>query len=900
MPDILTENELAYTNDFWKEKIGEGSQKLSITRRFHLLFSLLVYLDVPLGQFLLFIFTSSIKAIEGRANRFLKITPNATNPNAHFWPGTLFRLWSKGRKSREALDENVVMPRVEKIVLKKSNRLMKDSDLRVDKKKLTLETIRRLLQPAHLIKKYQDKAPRFWYILHAFTTTRNEYRRKRKAHAVALGVSAGNDSSSDSGEETDGSDNRSETSSVTSETSQILEGDTEEVEMVPKPPGFTRNPYHAIVLVIRMLQSVRNSRTNLLPLLLGLFFRIEGTGSRVMAMLSNVGICVSTQTVERLKEVISKDVVAFAIALMRDFPRLVTIFFNINLFLRKHQQRVTNQNEMLNITNVAAVGLDDSGIDVAEAKNLKAYLELRGQRANAKPSDIFPTNDDHVHLSASFIQLLEIMVMHSPGASKWERHAEYRRNQEMIPHDRPLPVQKSDARPMGVFDVNEGSKKGVVKVMKEIQEKSTVSQEQWEAETRIVGGDWLTANMFRLARKDRFEDLTVMDCVENVAKLSQLFHFALNASHGMMRAHFGNAISDPTSLAKHKGLLGRTWDAAKPNYTGAKALVRHSLIARILHIVMVKKSIRRWSKLAEWEPESFEDLHDLAKVICEDFASTKAAEKSKEMKNDWAAHDRYFIRDALMFLTFEQAVSYADAGRVLSVLKYWTFFFRGCGQHNYGRECAEILIKWEYELPPALRAALERSWFYNRWGLPGRWIALDLYIEQLNYWIKRVYLAFGNGVTVQYIISKGSACVEAFRDISRRISRFSGNRDRSRRSKEMKFMKDIEALVQDMEKIGLHKPEFEATPHFVAAPPSKYICYLRHIGSWRKFNGFPAAGETTADPDEERLNTDTPFDDTEENPIEIEAYEDTHGYDLDGEGYGGVGGGGRYDTGDPI
>ncbi|KAJ8087846.1 hypothetical protein PM082_006699 [Marasmius tenuissimus] len=933
MPDILPENELAYTNDFWKEKIGEGSQKLSITRRFHLLFSLLVYLDVPLGQFLLFIFTSSIKAIEGRANRFLKTTPNATNPNAQFWPGTLFRLWSKGRKSREALDENVVMPRVEKIVLKESNRLMKDSDLRVDKKKLTLETIRRLLQPAQLIKKYQDKAPRFWYILHAFTTARNEYRRKRKAHAVALGVSAGNDSSSDSGEETDGSDNRSETSSVTSETSQILEGDTEEVEMVPKPPGFMRNPYLAIVLVISMLQFVRNSRTNLLPLLLGLFFRIEGTGSRVMAMLSNVGICVSTQTVERLKEVISKDAVAFAIALMRDFPRLVAIFFdNINLFLRKHQQRVTNQNEMLNITNVAAVGLDDSGIDVAEAKNLKAYLELRGQRANAKPSDIFPTNDDHVHLSASFIQLiLEIMIMHSPGASKWERRAEYRRKvQEMIPHDRPLPVQKSDARPMGVFDVNEGSKKGVVKVMKEIQERSTVSQEQWEAETRIVGGDWLTANLFRLARKDRFEDLTVMDRVENVAELSQLFHFALNASHGMMRAHFGNAISDPTSLAKHKGLLGRTWDAAKPNYTGAKALVRHSLIARILHIVMVKKSIRRWSKLAEWEPESFEDLHDLAKVICEDFASTKAAEKSKELKNDWAAHDRYFIRDALMFLTFEQAVSYADAGRVLSVLKYWTFFFRGCGQHNYGRECAEILIKWKYELPPALRAALERSWFYNRWGLPGRWIAMDLYIEQLNYWIKRVYLAFGNGVTVQYIISKGSACVEAFRDISRRISRFFGNRDRLRRSKEMKFMKDIEALVQDMEKIGLHKPEFEATPHFVAAPPSKRKnakksntpitsaifdilvagASVWHSGKFKEFiksttydpavNGFSAAGETTADPDEERLNTDTPFDDTEENPIEIEAYEDTHGDDLDGKGYGGVGGGGRYDTGDPI
>ncbi|KAL0563191.1 hypothetical protein V5O48_018883 [Marasmius crinis-equi] len=242
------ENELAYANNFWEEKLGGDFRNLSLTHRFHLLFSLLIYLDVPLGQFLLFIFTSSIKAVENRANRFLKTEPNSINPNAQFWPGTLFRIWYKGRKSREALDENVVMPRIEKIVLKESNQLMKDHELRVDKKKLTLENIQRLLQPAQLIKKYQQKAPRFWYILHAFTTAQNEYRRRRKVaktQAVAVGSSADSDSSSESEVEIDGSVDQSETSSVTSETSQILEGDAEEVEMVPKPSGFIRNPYLA-------------------------------------------------------------------------------------------------------------------------------------------------------------------------------------------------------------------------------------------------------------------------------------------------------------------------------------------------------------------------------------------------------------------------------------------------------------------------------------------------------------------------------------------------------------------------------------------------------------------------------------------------------------------------------
>ena len=52
-----------------------------------------------------------------------------------------------------------------------------------------------------------------------------------------------------------------------------------------------------------------------------------------------------------------------------------------------------------------------------------------------------------------------------------------------------------------------------------------------------------------------------------------------------MQTHLGHAVLDPTSLA-HKGLLRRIWDESKPNYAVAKSLIRHSLIARLLHITM--------------------------------------------------------------------------------------------------------------------------------------------------------------------------------------------------------------------------------------------------------------------------------------------------------------------------
>ena len=155
-----------------------------------------------------------------------------------------------------------------------------------------------------------------------------------------------------------------------------------------------------------------------------------------------------------------------------------------------------------------------------------------------------------------------------------------------MPQDRPLPPKKTDAHPFGVFNVNEGSKKGIVKVLEAIKDRSTLSWERWSGKMRLILGDWLTSSNLRAARRDRADDVNSMERLEYVEELSNLFHFALQATHMLIQTHYGHAVPDPTSLAVHKGLLGRTWDVNKPNYAAAKALVRHSLIARLLHAVM--------------------------------------------------------------------------------------------------------------------------------------------------------------------------------------------------------------------------------------------------------------------------------------------------------------------------
>lgn len=139
--------------------------------------------------------------------------------------------------------------------------------------------------------------------------------------------------------------------------------------------------------------------------------------------------------------------------------------------------------------------------------------------------------------------------------------------------------------------------------------------------------------------------------------------------------------------------------------------------------------------MGRWRP-SYEDIQRVACTIQEKFTTVSTSESAQKAGDDWLAHDILFMRDALIFCVFEDAVTHADAGVVLRVLKYWALSFRGASQHNYARECVEILVRWKYEMGDEMRKALERAWFVNRWGIAGRWIAADLYLEQCNFWVK--------------------------------------------------------------------------------------------------------------------------------------------------------------------
>ncbi|KAJ7453224.1 hypothetical protein FB451DRAFT_1185472 [Mycena latifolia] len=271
------------------------------------------------------------------------------------------------------------------IALQESDQVINDPGLKVRLMNCTLQQIMDILNPGILAARYALLAPITWEYLTIFTTSPNEWRKKRARMAKN-----GQQTAPPEDDEWEGP-----SGGIVDDGAEFA-GDTGGQW---KNMEFARNATFALVFVFSIMAFTRNSGTNLFPMILGLFLEIGGTSSRILSTLSNAGACVSITTIERLKEILSRDAIAHAVNLMQGTGVFYLIFDNINVFPRRSQQRLFNQNSMIHATNAAAISLPH--VDKA-AENLAAKLENRGNRANATGADIMPTEDDKTKMLASF------------------------------------------------------------------------------------------------------------------------------------------------------------------------------------------------------------------------------------------------------------------------------------------------------------------------------------------------------------------------------------------------------------------------------------------------------------------------------------------------------------------
>lgn len=168
-------DKLLYDDRHWQEILEKDIRKISLKRKLHLIFTLVMFLQISVAQLLHFIFTSDIKEVRGRAARFLGYTPTATSKEMEFPPGMVFGAWHNNFPKARAQLHKMIQPCAIEMVLDESDKLIGDKKLQVKMKDLTLKSIRTLLQPTVILNKYSQLAPFTWNLLETISASPNKH-----------------------------------------------------------------------------------------------------------------------------------------------------------------------------------------------------------------------------------------------------------------------------------------------------------------------------------------------------------------------------------------------------------------------------------------------------------------------------------------------------------------------------------------------------------------------------------------------------------------------------------------------------------------------------------------------------------------------------------------------------
>jgi len=106
----MSADKLLYDDNYWKEMLEKDIRRVPLERKLHLIFTLVMFLQVSVAQLLNFIFTSEVKEVRARAARFLGHTPTATLKDMEFLPGMVFRAWHENFPKAKAQLHKMVEP----------------------------------------------------------------------------------------------------------------------------------------------------------------------------------------------------------------------------------------------------------------------------------------------------------------------------------------------------------------------------------------------------------------------------------------------------------------------------------------------------------------------------------------------------------------------------------------------------------------------------------------------------------------------------------------------------------------------------------------------------------------------------------------------------------------------
>ncbi|KAJ7482617.1 hypothetical protein FB451DRAFT_1350610 [Mycena latifolia] len=512
------------------------------------------------------------------------------------------------------------------------------------------------------------------------------------------------------------------------------------------------------------------------------------------------------------------------------------VYDNINMMVRVAEQILGRKNAQENGTCATIIPLHDAKLEDLLTSSLDEsiinapHLRIDHLLLTDEEADLHAKNMVHT--------ILRIIVRHGgDGFKKWQKDLD-----AMQPvSSETIAVHKTPIHPLPSMEIDENSITGNIEVMDAIMKSLGLSADDpdFTKHVQIIAGDQLTIARQRSILTVRLGHESGPHSWRHIVLMPGLFHAKIADCHGLLETHFGKANAgtrSPGSLGFHNAVLDRLpiTLTSLPPFRTCRDLIMVSLYARILHCLLLVSgkasiedyatSVNSWKMIVDHataiyegfaDPDRVQELREL-RIAEERQRDADAAKANKGKgkkpegplphikKGDMVFENAIlFLRDALLTREFADAVKAGDSGRVVIILRLWVFSYRGSGRSKYAHEMLHLLHNLICAWTKELRHVILQNWLLNPTGKPNSFVEIDLVQEHLNFWIKKIYKADGDGHSWDWL-ALVSPCVDILRSLATQIHTDLGARQGSKHTIP-NLAADIAALMDSLDEHDVYR-----------------------------------------------------------------------------------------------
>ncbi|THH13425.1 hypothetical protein EUX98_g9728, partial [Antrodiella citrinella] len=480
------------------------------------------------------------------------------------------------------------------------------------------------------------------------------------------------------------------------------------------------------------------------------------------------------------------------------------VYDNINFLLKIAEQILGRKDNQQNGTCATVYQLFGATAEDMKTSDLIDSM----QSASPLQFEDFLLTEDETQALKTRLKHTVLRIIVTFGGEAFEKFQEAVMDLTPVTEEK-IPLHKTEIFPLAAMNIDESSTAGNAEVVDNILQQLNVDREK-ETLVKILTGDQLSISRLRSLAIIRAGHEPLNHSYLFAGYSPGFFHYQMAITAGTLETHWGDNSSwvhDPGSLHFHNKVLDRKPIVltSMPPYRTCRDLIFVSLYARVFHCL---EKVNPYDNLDEYAKHaSIEDLQEHASQIVDQFADPAVVvhklreerRKEADVHNNSSATDNpddesefkpttgddvftnaiLFMRDALVLREFNDAIKDGDSGRIVTVLKFLAFAFRGNKHPRYAHETLHLLHNLVCVWPDGLKKIIMNNWLANPTGLAHAWVPIDLLQEHMNFWIKRIYKAHGSNASWEWL-AKVSPCINILRRLATHINQDIGSRQGSK------------------------------------------------------------------------------------------------------------------------